>query len=428
MALDRSKAPELAEQTPDLSIYPTVLTSSFGTRVHLYPNSIQPIIRLEFVFKAGKWYQDKPGVASLTAKMLKEGTTSHTAKQLADIIDFYGASLEITHGFDRSTLTLYCLSKFLPELLPIVFEILEHPSFPEEEFELLKQRVIQTLAIDKQKNGYLATELFTSSIYGADHPYSTVISEEEIKALTLEDIKAFYKTRYDINSSEVFVTGDFDEEGNNLLKGFLDQTQRNTGLNNVEKQYSKKEATASKKMERSSNTMQAAIRVGRTLPSPEHPDFSLLYLANHALGGYFGSRLMKNIREEKGFTYGIHSSISIKEHGTLLSIGTDIKGDKIEETIREIEKEIEVLQRELLSEEELNTIKKHLAGKFISDNSTIFDKMDRYRSSVLLGLPPNFFTNLQNKMQQASREEVQTVAKEYLSTETLHIVAVGGTQ
>ncbi|WP_066838328.1 M16 family metallopeptidase [Rufibacter ruber] len=428
MALDRSKAPELAEQTPDLSIYPTVLTSSFGTRVHLYPNSIQPIIRLEVVFKAGKWYQDKPGVASLTAKMLKEGTTSHTAKQLADIIDFYGASLEITHGFDRSTLTLYCLSKFLPELLPIVFEILEHPSFPKEEFELLKQRVIQTLAIDKQKNGYLATELFTSSIYGADHPYSTVISEEEIKALTLEDIKAFYKTRYDINSSEVFVTGDFDEEGNNLLKGFLDQTQRNTGLNNVEKQYSKKEATASKKMERSSNTMQAAIRVGRTLPSPEHPDFPLLYLANHALGGYFGSRLMKNIREEKGFTYGIHSSISIKEHGTLISIGTDIKGDKIEETIREIEKEIEVLQRELLSEEELNTIKKHLAGKFISDNSTIFDKMDRYRSSVLLGLPPNFFTNLQNKMQQASREEVQTVAKEYLSTETLHIVAVGGTQ
>ncbi len=394
----------------------------------MYPNSIQPIIRLEVVFKAGKWYQDKPGVASLTAKMLKEGTTSHTAKQLADIIDFYGASLEITHGFDRSTLTLYCLSKFLPELLPIVFEILEHPSFPKEEFELLKQRVIQTLAIDKQKNGYLATELFTSSIYGADHPYSTVISEEEIKALTLEDIKAFYKTRYDINSSEVFVTGDFDEEGNNLLKGFLDQTQRNTGLNNVEKQYSKKEATASKKMERSSNTMQAAIRVGRTLPSPEHPDFPLLYLANHALGGYFGSRLMKNIREEKGFTYGIHSSISIKEHGTLISIGTDIKGDKIEETIREIEKEIEVLQRELLSEEELNTIKKHLAGKFISDNSTIFDKMDRYRSSVLLGLPPNFFTNLQNKMQQASREEVQTVAKEYLSTETLHIVAVGGTQ
>lgn len=424
MVLNRKAAPPLTDFIIDTPLTPNIELSSSGVRIHSLENKVQPIARVEFVFKAGKWYQPKAGVASLTAKMLKEGTSCKSAKQIADIIDFYGASLEINHGFDRSTLTLYCLSKYLLELLPLAVEILSEPSFPEEEFELVKQRVIQTLAVDKQKNSYLSSELFTASVYGKEHAYSTLITEEEIAAIELKDISAFHSTAYSLSSAEVFVTGDISSESKALLLSYLNQKEGPS--DHTEGAITDSHQPPTYISEASNNQMQASIRIGKPIISLHHSDYPGLYLLNHTLGGYFGSRLMKNIREDKGFTYGIYSSISNKEKGSLFSIGTDIKGDKIKETIAEVQKELIKLQDEVISDDELLTVKKHLAGKFISDSTTIFDKMDKYKATVFFNLSPNFYTELQASIKEITSEELRDVAKNYFQTDSMFTAIVGG--
>jgi zinc protease len=423
MLLNRTQAPVIAELTSDLSIYPEVSLTPSGARLHVFQNSVQPVIRIEFVFKGGKWFQPSPGVASLTAKMLKEGTEKHSAKQIADITDFYGASLEVSHGFDRTTVTLYCLSKFLSDLLPLTFEIIEHPSFPQEEFDLLKQRIIQSLAVDKQKNSYLATETFTIAIYGQGHPYATFTSEEEVAAVEKYSLKSFHEKAYQYSNAEIFITGDITQEALSSIKG---------KLNGISEPSTCTQPTASQPLSpgliinNTQNQMQAAVRIGKSTIKPSHPDYPALYLLNHTLGGYFGSRLMKNIREEKGFTYGIYSSLSQKEHDSLFSIGTDIKGDKIEETLTEVTKELEILTYEEIPVDELSTVKKHLAGKFLSDHATLFDKMDKYKSNVLLGLPGDFYTKLLDKIFTLTSSQLKEVAKAYLLDSDLYKVVVGG--
>ncbi|WP_197088604.1 M16 family metallopeptidase [Rufibacter radiotolerans] len=420
----RTVAPAIAELSSDLSVHPEVLITPSGARLHVFQNSVQPVIRIEFVFKGGKWYQPFPGVASLTAKMLKEGTLHHSAKQIADITDFYGASLEVSHGFDRTTVTLYCLSKFLPDLLPLTFEIIEQPSFPQEEFDLLKQRIIQSLAVDKQKNSYLSTETFTTAIYGKGHPYATFTSEEEVAAVQKESLASFHQKAYNYSTAEVFITGDIN---NQAFSAILEKLNASSSQTLEEPLIAAKALSPRLIIDPTSNQMQAAIRVGKSIIKPTHPDYPALYLLNHTLGGYFGSRLMKNIREEKGYTYGVYSSLSQKEHDSLFSLGTDIKGDKIEETLEEISKELDKLKQEEVTEEELTTVKKHLAGKFLSDHATLFDKMDKYKSNVLLRLPADFYTNLLKEIQSLSADQLKEAAKNYLSEEDFFKVVTGGT-
>ncbi|WP_205501509.1 M16 family metallopeptidase [Rufibacter psychrotolerans] len=423
MSLNRSQAPAVAELTTDLSITPEVVSTPSGARLHIFQNNIQPVTRIEFVFQAGKWYQPKAGVASLTAKMLKEGTQSYTAKQIADMVDYYGASLEVNHGFDRATVTLYCLSKFVPTLLPLAFEVIYHPSFPEAELSLMKQRVIQTLSVDKQKNSYLATEAFTTAIYGQQHPYATLITAEEIEAITVDDLVNFHKEAYTFSTAEVFVTGDVTPADIERLRTGI---KAESSSNKVGLSVPASEPKTGVQVERTANEMQASIRVGKPSLRPSHHDYPALYLLNHIFGGYFGARLMKNIREDKGFTYGIYSSLTHKEQNSLFTIGTDIKGDKVNETLEEISKEMATLRNEPIPAEELETAKKHLSGKFLSDHATIFDKMDRYRSNTLLGLPTTFYTDLLQQIQLLSAEQLQEVANKYFVDADLIKIVTGG--
>ncbi|WP_192823064.1 pitrilysin family protein [Rufibacter sp. LB8] len=425
MIINRLVPPLINAPSVVEGIEPTLLQTGSGAKVHVYQNTVQPVVRVEFVFKAGKWYQPKAAVASLTAKMLKEGTATHTAKGIADFIDFYGASLEVTHGFDRSTVTLYCLSKYLPALLPLAFELILSPSFPEEEFELTKKRIAQSLTVDKQKNSYIATEHFTTTIYGKGHPYATFISEEEIEKVCLQDVKDFHKSSYSFSEAEVFICGDIGSGDLELILKKLEVDSFPFSAAPYSSPFKSESNPAYLKVS-SSNQMQAAVRVGKVSISPQSEYYSALFFLNHVLGGYFGSRLMTNIREDKGFTYGIHSSISAKEHSTLFSIGTDIKGDKIEETLKEIEAELQQLIEASLTEEELETVKKHILGKFLNDQSTVFDKMDRYKQNILLGLPSDSLTILSRNIEEMSIDELSKVAANYLKPDSMYRIVVGG--
>jgi zinc protease len=394
-----------------------------GARLHILYNASQPVIKLEIVFKAGRWYEPVSALSYFTSKLLLEGTAKYSAQQIADIIGFYGASLECNQGFDRATLTLYTLSKHLENIIPVIQDIISQPTFPESEFKLLKTRTLQNVAIEKQRNAYLATKRLTESIYGPKQPYIAGLDETEIENVTLDQIKDFFLTNFSLAESEIFVSGAIEPDTSQILLTALNKTPAGLKILDIPPSanvYQKQVHYLERE-----DQIQTTIRIGCPWPLMHDENFSQLSLLNKILGGYFGSRLMKNIREEKGFTYGIFSTVSAKEHATLFYIGTDVNYQNSGRTIEEIIKEITLLQNDLVPEEELDTVKNYTIGKFINDSSNIFDQVDKYKSLVLHNLPINYYSDYLNHIANAEARHLQELAQIYLNPASLTQVLVG---
>ncbi|GAB3527519.1 pitrilysin family protein [Pontibacter brevis] len=425
--LDRTKAPETYEIDAITLQVAEVTHLSNGARMHVIKSETQPVIRLDFVFKAGKWFENKTGASDLAAKMLLEGTLNHSAKQIADKVAFYGASFENNHGFDRSEFTLYCLSKYVEELLPLVLDVLQNPVFPEEEYNLLKKRTIQNIKVQRQKNSYLATHSFTKQLYGEQHPYVFGFDEGEIENLTEEDLQEFYKNRYITQELEVFACGAIDS----LMQQYLEREIQQLNIQPSKASHTTAQKEAAARATEKTNlvfveeSLQSSIRVGRIFPHITHKDYLQLKVLNEVFGGYFGSRLMRNIREDKGYTYGIYSVISPKEQSSLFYIGTDVGYAVTDNTIEEIGKEIKTLQQEEIPEEELSTVKNYMLGKFLNDINTIFDQCDRYKRIVLYDLPQNYYNDFVTTVRTTTPAELLNLANQYLLEEEMYTAIAG---
>jgi predicted Zn-dependent peptidase len=404
---------------------PTVSHLPNGARLHLLANDAQPVLRLQVVLPAGKYQEPAPGLAQLTARMLSEGTATRTARQIADEVAFYGASLDCEAGPDHATLTLYCLARHLPTLLPLVQEVLAAPTFPEAELLQLKTRTSQSMRVERQKTSFRASEEFNRQLFGAASPYGRPFDEASFARITADELRAFHAVAYNPAGAEIFLSGDVATYAANVTE-VLGQWQPSavavvppvppvptsypTGLVAVPVEGS----------------IQASVRMGRRWPTLSEAQTPELLLLVKVLGGYFGSRLMKNIREDKGYTYGIHASVVAREQATTLVIGTDVNGDRADATRQEIAYELERLQTELLAEDELETVKNYTLGKLLGETATVFEQADKYRHILLHGLRPDYYEHLVLQTQAATAADLQALARTYLSPADMLAVVAGG--
>lgn len=422
--LDRTVAPPVQPLVRVALPASDVLALSSGARLHTLPNSAQPVARLQLVFRAGKTVEPQPGVASLTARMLLEGTTTRTARQIADEVAFYGASLECDAGFDRSTLTLYCLTRHLPALLPLVADVLAHPAFPAAELEQLKTRTIQNVRVERQKTSFLASERFNELVFGAETAYGRPFDSEAYQALTVAEAQAFHQAAYSLSNAEIFLCGDVAAEREAVAAAFGTASPT---VPLVTTAPAALDGAVSAAIDRVPvpGSLQASVRMGRAWPGLTHPDTHRLKLLVNVFGGYFGSRLMRNIREDKGLTYGIYASVAPREHGTSLVIGTDVKGESADFAVSEIQMEMRRLQEELIPAEELETVKNYILGKFANELSTVFEQCDKYKNLVFLNLPADYYTQFVQQTEQVDAETLRTLAQQYLAPDSMQIVIAG---
>jgi len=422
--LDRTVAPPV-QPLARVALPPAqVTTLPGGARLHVLANDAQPVVRLQAVFRAGKTGEPRPGVASLTARMLLEGTTTRTARQIADEVAFYGASLECDSGFDRATLTLYCLTRHLPVLLPLVADVLANPAFPVADLEQLKTRTIQNVRVERQKTSFLASERFNELLFGAETPYGQPFDADAYQALTAADAAAFHRAAYSLANAEVFLCGDVVAESAAVAATFS-QAQVGTQLLTETSATPASQTQGTVDRVAVAGSLQASLRLGRPWPSLHHADTHRLKLLVNVLGGYFGSRLMRNIREDKGLTYGIYASVAPREHGTSLVIGTDVKGESADFAVREINRELRRLQEELIPAEELTTVKNYLLGKFANELSTVFEQCDKYKNLVFMGLPATYYDDFVHQTEAAEAGTLRDLAREYLAPEALLTVVAG---
>ncbi len=395
-----------------------------GLPLHLIAVAQQPILRLELIFDAGTWFETTPATSFFAVKMLSEGTSTRTSAQISEQLDRIGAFLELNSGPDRASVVVYCLTRFLPQVLPLLQELLTESVFPEKELADLQNITIQNLKVSFEKNAHLAGVLARETLFGAAHPYGRSQRPETVETVTRSDIQAFFDRVIRHRPYQILLAGQAGDNEIALLNGFFGQQPVGppaeapahsipTNTDRVVLFHEKPDS------------LQSSVRVGRLLFTRHHPDFIKVLVMNEVLGGYFGSRLMKNIREEKGFTYGISSNIASFRRAGFFMIGTDVKREFTQQTMDEIRKEIRILQTEPVPADELETVKNYMAGEFVGSLNTPFEIADRYKTILLDDLPADFLTGYIARVRAVTTDDILAMATNYLAESTLSEIIVG---
>lgn len=389
-----------------------------GLQVYALPAGEEEVMQLELVFKAGNCYEPANMVAAATNFLLKNGTSRRSAFDINEHFDFYGSYLNRNCYNETSNLTLHCLSRHVAELLPVIAELLSDAVFPQEELDIFVQNSRQRLQVNLQKCDFVANREIDALLYGTDHPYGRYSTFEALDTLRRDQLLSYYQQYYREGECVVFVAGKLPANLLSLLNESLGQLPlRPAAISRYQPQPLPAALPVADRHIRLINdekAVQGAIRMARHFPNRHHPDFQGVAVLNTVLGGFFGSRLMANIREEKGYTYGIHSYLQNYQQQTAWMISTEAGRDVCEATIEEIYKEMALLQHELIDEEELLLVRNYMLGSILGDLDGPFQIINRWKSYVLNGVDEQYFYRAIDNIKTISAKRLQQLAQQYL--------------
>jgi zinc protease len=418
--LNRSIPPVFSKKFSFELPNPEVITLPSAVNLIYLQGLQQEVFKLEVIFNAGKWQEPKSGLAHFTSIMLDKGTSGKSARKIAEVLDYYGAQVEISSGYDFISLSLYGLKKFAREILPIFIEILSDPSFAEEELELQKKIFLQNLEINEKKTSFIASRLIRKNIFGSNHPYGNSVEKTNVNNINRNDLKNYFVSNF--LPHEIYLVGSLEIQEKDWLINQISLLR--LGSSNSSKDFIIEPGDQNQHIARADG-VQSSIRIGMRTINRGHKDYFALLLLNHILGGYFGSRLMKNIREEKGLTYGIYSSLNPFKNDCMFSIGADVDKINVELTIGEIKKEIETLCLNQINEDELDVAKNHLLGGIQLEMANPFSTFDKIKNVRLNQLGKEYYNHLFTSVKLINPEGLQTTAQKYFNTNNLTTVSVG---
>jgi len=421
--LNRTESPKLIPTTDIKIPEAKVLYINDQIPVIVVNEGTQEVMKVELVFAAGNISEKIPMLASVASELLDEGTRKRSSADIAEALDNYGAYFQTECGNDFATVSLYTLSRFLPETLPVLLEIITEPAYPENEISTFCVQGKQRLAVSSEKVDFLARKHFINSLYGDQHPYGHFPKEENFDVFTPEILSAFHKKNYLNGLVTIVIAGKFNETQLKLAieqiksigfkKGIVDNLNISATPEVVKLHVPKESA------------VQSAIRIGRKLFNRKHPDYFNFTILNTVLGGYFGSRLMSNIREDKGYTYGIGSGIIPQFFDGYFFISTEVGSDVCESAVKEIHYELNRLVNDPIPQEELNLVKSYLTGSFQRSIDGPFSLADRYKTLVLNGLELEHYYSYLNTLRNVTSEDLLQTGRHYLNIIHMSEVIIG---
>ena len=393
-----------------------------GVEVYAVDAGAEEVLAVEWVFSAGNWFEEHNLVAATTNFLLRNGTSKKTAFQINEYFEYYGSYLNRACYNETATITLHCLSKHIKELLPSVRELIVDSVMPQEELDIYKQNMKQRLKVNLKKSDFVATRLIDVYLYGENHPYGKYSKLEDFDTLNREQLLDFYKKYYQQGKLVLFVAGKLPADIASLLDQYFgDLPNQPVALQEIMAQPA---ADRKYRITNDEAGVQGSVRMARSFPNRHHPDFMKVMVLNTLLGGFFGSRLMSNIREEKGYTYGIHSFIQNHIHDTAWMISTEAGKDVCEATIEEVYKEMKLLREQVVDEEELLLVRNYMMGGILGDLDGPFQTMGRWKNIVLNNLTEQYFYDSIHTIKTISAEELQFLAQKYLQPEEFYELVV----
>lgn len=424
--MNRKKAPAIKDATAfTLKLKPyDHYTLDNGVPVYCIHAGSQEVLQLEWVFYAGNCYEDTRGVAAATNFLLKNGTSAKTAFELNEAFDYYGAWCNRTCYNETAVVSLHCLTKHLGTLLPVVQEMLFDSVFPEEELQIYKQNAGQRLMVNLKKCEFVAGRLIDSYVYGDNHPYGVYTTPLDITSLELAPVKAFYERYYKQGKCALFVSGFLPPDLREQLNKNFGQASISAPSGSLPVAHAMPVAEKKFRVQNDPEAVQGAVRLATPFPNRHHPDFQKAIVLNNVFGGFFGSRLMSNIREDKGYTYGIYSYIQNHIQQSAWLVSTEAGKDVCEATIEEVYKEMALLREELVPEDELNLVRNYMIGGILGDLDGPFHIMAKWKNIILNNLDERYFYESIETIKNVRAEELRELANRYLQPDNFYELVV----
>lgn len=408
-----------------------------GVPVYFINAGTEEVLKIDFIFQAGTYASiakspagliSTPLLATAVNHLIPEGTLRLSSTEIAENIDYFGAFIQTDCDKDIGTVSLITLNKHLKSTLSLLEEIIKDAVFPEKEMDTYLQNTKQKFIVDSEKVHVVSRRKFNEVIFGKGHPYGKNVELEDFGSLSREELIKFFKKLYSAGNCQIIVSGKINEGVFSALDEHFGNwlVEARHVLSPLHGQNASIQPSSEKKhfIERKGQ-VQSAIRIGRPLFSKKHHDYPAMKILNVLLGGYFGSRLMTNIREDKGYTYGIGSAVFPLVHEGCFFISTEVGADVTAAAVKEIYYEISQLRDKEVSLEELQKVRNYMLGEFIRSIDGPFALAERLKGLLVFGLDYDYYDNFINTIKNTSPGEIQGLANKYLQKADLYEVVVG---
>lgn len=402
-----------------------IVTFKNGLEAVFVPYGRVPKVNINVVVRVGN-INERPGqtgLADIMGDLMKEGTTTRTAEQIAAEAASMGGSLNVGIGVDQSSIGGEVLSEFGPRMAALAADVVRNPLFPESELPRLKNNTLREITVAKSSPQQLTFEKFRSLLYG-DHPYGTVFpTEEAVKGYTAADVRKFYKENVGAARTRIYVAGVFDQAAmEKALRDAFESWPKGPAVHtNVPKPKAKKQFHLIDRP----GAAQSTIYLGLPTLNNFDPDYVKMIVTNSLLGGSFGSRITANIREQKGYTYSPNSQLSTRYRDGYWVQTADVTSSVTGASLKEITYEIDRLRSEAPSDAEVGAIRNYIAGVFVLQNSSRGGIIGQLSSLKLHGLPDSYLANYVKNVHATTPADVQAMAKKYIRPEEMTLVITG---
>ena len=396
-----------------------------GLRVTLVPYGIIPKAAISLAVDTGEINEGsgRTGVASLTTDLMKEGTEKQTAQQVAEAAARMGSTLEIHAGKDQTKLGIDVLQEFAPDAVKLLADVAQHPRLPQSEIDRLKNDALRQIALQNSQPQTIAVVRFRKILYG-DHPYSIVVpTEDDIKKLTIQDVKDFYAGNFGAQRAHLYVAGKFDAAAAKkaIAESFSSWGKGAARMENVPVLKPQHVLDVTDRP----GAPQSTLLVGLPVPPATSPDTVSLIVTNALLGGSFNSRITANIREAKGYTYSPRSELSRRYHDGYWAESADVTTQFTGPSLKEIFFEVTRMQKEPVTEPELKGIQNYLSGLFVIQNSNRSALIGQLENVDFQGLGEDYLKTYVSKINAVTPAVVQKMTLDYIKPEEMTIVVVG---
>lgn len=420
--MDRSVQPEFIVPQNLTFQAPTELKLANGGALYTYEKAGSGVVKIELMFQAGEKYQSADLQAKLTSMLIGAGTSTMSGEEIENKLDFYGAYYKVSCEKDLASVVVFTLSKYVRQVMDIVHQMVFDASLPEDEFKLRLENSKMKFKVNMEKVSYVARLNYLPMLFGKHHPYARLVTEKSFESLTLTQLHEFYQNAYQHGAFDILVSGDVSQPDLMYLVELFDR-ERTTGMQNVafpELLFSSQRIHIDKE-----GAIQTAVRMGGLSIDRKHEDYPQLKVLNTVLGGYFGSRLMSNIREDKGYTYGIGSAIINLEQADYFVIATEVGKEVADDAVKEIEKELIRLMEAPIPEEELEEVVNYMLGILLRSGDGVFAQMNLFKIIHRMGLNSDYYTEYIHSLHECTPEKIQQLAQIYLNPKNMAVITVG---
>ena len=385
----------------------------------------QEVVRMDVLFSGGRWQQSQKLQALFTNRMLREGTTKYTAATIAEKLDYYGSWLELSSSSEYAYITVYSLNKYLAKTLEVVESMIKEPLFPQKELQTILDTNIQQYLVNTSKVDFLAHRSLLKSLYGEQHPCGKIVMEEDYHTITPEVLREFYERHYHSGNCSIFLSGKVTDDIISRVTDIFGIPFGQYQLQMPKSSFPFAAIPEKRIFTEREDAMQSAVKMGCTTITREHPDYPKLRVLMTLFGGYFGSRLMSNIREDKGYTYGISAGVVFYPDSGLLIVSTETDNEYVEPLIQEVYHEIDRLHLDPVSAEELRIVRNYMLGEMCRSYESPFSLSDAWIFIATSGLKDDYFARSLQAVNEITPAEIQDLAQRYLCKETLKEVIAG---